>query len=129
MKKSGGAPVAVLAATLLGVLAALPGQARAEDEARLRVGSVLATAVYAPAKVLYAATGVIVGGIGWGLSGGSREAMDAVMNPAVEGDYVITPEHLRGERPVEFVGAAPVPEALEPEPAGDPDYDAFGYEY
>jgi hypothetical protein len=121
--------VKVLAATLLSALAALPGRAGAEGEARLRLGSVVATAVYAPAKVLYAATGVIVGGIGWGLSGGSREAMDAVMTPAVEGDYVITPAHLRGERPVEFVGTAPAPEALEPEPAGDPVYDAFGYEY
>jgi hypothetical protein len=28
----------------------------------------------------------------------------AVISPAVRGDYVITPSHLRGEIPIEFIG-------------------------
>ena len=86
---------------------AAPERAAADEETGWRVGSVVATALYAPAKVLYAATGVVAGGLGWGISGGNREAMEAVMTPALQGDYVITPEHLRGEREVEFVGAGP----------------------
>jgi hypothetical protein len=38
------------------------------------------------------------------LSGGDTEVMTAVISPAVRGDYVITPSHLRGEIPVEFIG-------------------------
>ena len=92
--------------------------AHAADDAPWRIGAVIATSLYMPAKVLYAATGVLAGGIGWGLSGGSREAMDAVMSPAVQGDYRITPEHLRGERPLEFVGVTARPSDEERDAAG-----------
>ena len=105
MSRIGWMRAVVLAAGIACVVGTLPGRASAEEETRWKVGAAVATALYAPAKALYAATGALVGGIGWGLSGGNREAMDAVLTPAVEGDYVITPEHLRGERKVEFVGA------------------------
>lgn len=118
MTRVGRIQAAALAATMACVLGGLPGRARAEGD--WNAGSVVATALYAPAKVLYAATGVLVGGIGWGLSGGDRAAMEAVMEPAVHGDYVITPEHLRGERRLEFVGSA--------SPASEPDPSMAGAE-
>ena len=33
--------------------------------------------------------------------------MYAVITPAVRGDYVVTPAHLRGERELEFIGRDP----------------------
>jgi hypothetical protein len=33
--------------------------------------------------------------------------MSAVITPAVRGDYVVTPSHLRGEEHLEFIGRQP----------------------
>jgi hypothetical protein len=55
----------------------------------------------------YSLLGVVFGGFAWALSGGDTEVMTAVISPAVRGDYVITPSHLRGEQPVEFIGRRP----------------------
>lgn len=127
MTRFGRMQAAVLAALMACVLGGLPERARAQGD--WNAGSVVATALYAPAKVLYAATGVLVGGIGWGLSGGDRAAMEAVMEPAVRGDYVITPEHLRGERRLEFVGSGEPASQPEPSVAGaeeaPDDYEEF----
>jgi hypothetical protein len=109
MNMKGWRATAVLATAVAIGLGAAPPSARAAGDAPWRIGAVIATSLYMPAKVLYAATGMMAGGIGWGLSGGSREARDAVMGPAIQGDYRITPEHLRGERSLEFIGVAARP--------------------
>ena len=109
MPMNGWRRTAVLTIALGIALGASPPPASAAGDAPWRIGAVIATSLYMPAKVLYAATGVMAGGIGWGLSGVSREALDLVMGPAVHGDYRITPEHLRGERQLEFLGVAPRP--------------------
>ena len=44
------------------------------------------------------------GGFAYGLSGGDGDVMRAVVRPAIRGDYVVTPGHLRGERQLEFFG-------------------------
>ena len=64
----------------------------------------LSSLVYAPVKVIYAGGGFLVGGFGWLLSAGDREVWEAIVTPAVRGDYVVTPGHLRGEEPLEFIG-------------------------
>ena len=51
--------------------------------------------------------GLLVGGAAWGLSGGDAEVLDSVITAAVRGDYVVTPEHIRMERGLEFYGRAP----------------------
>ena len=96
-------------AVLTGLMALMvvPGPAAAEQmasEAGLGAASALSTLVYGPVKLLYAASGLIFGGIAWGLSGGDSDVMMAVVTPAVRGDYVITPQHLRMEDRVEFFG-------------------------
>jgi hypothetical protein len=92
---------------LLGCATAAHAQpASADSDLKLGLGSAVSSLLYAPAKALYASAGVLFGGIAWGLSGGDREVADAVMNPAVRGDYVVTPAHLRGERKLAFMGAA-----------------------
>ncbi len=89
-----------------------PADARAQEpsaasEAGVGALAALSTLVYGPVKVVYAAGGVIVGGFAWALSGGDRDVMNAIFTPAVRGDYVVTPAHLRGERPLEFIGRDP----------------------
>jgi hypothetical protein len=70
----------------------------------LGVASALCSIVYAPVKIIYASGGLIVGGFGWALSGGDSEVASAIVDPAVRGDYVVTPAVLKGERPLEFYG-------------------------
>lgn len=77
------------------------------SEAGLGAASALSTLIYGPVKLLYAASGLIFGGIAWGLSGGDSAVMTAVVTPAVRGDYVITPRHLRMEDRIEFFGRDP----------------------
>lgn len=106
MNKTGRLRALALATLLACATGLLPARAGASELA-WSLGSLLSTVVYAPAKAAYAATGLLVGGIGWGLSGGNRDVMDAVSAPAVGGDYWVTPAHLRGERRLEFVGPGP----------------------
>ena len=84
--------------------------ARAEGgaaEAGIGTAAVLASLVYGPTKIVYSLLGMIFGGFAWGLSGGDTEVLTAVVTPAIRGDYVITPSHIRGETPIEFIGRRP----------------------
>jgi len=109
---------AVLACVV--VLALAPRAARAEEEAieseaGLGALSAVCTLFYGPAKVVYALSGLIFGGLAWGLSGGDGDVLKAVVTPAVRGDYVVTPSLLRGDRPIEFFGKDPEYRASAPE--------------
>ncbi len=88
-----------------------PGVAAAEDsisnEAGIGALSAVSSLIYGPVKIVYAATGLVVGGIAWGLSGGDSDVLTAVVTPAVRGDYVVTPAHVRMERSLEFFGQDP----------------------
>ena len=59
-------------------------------EAGVGALSAISSLVYGPAKLLYAITGTIIGGMAWGLSGGDGQVLHAVVTPAVRGDYVVT---------------------------------------
>ena len=67
---------------------------------------------YAPLKIAYAAGGSIVAGLGYAVSGGDKQVADPILNAAVRGDYWLTPEQIRGERSIEFVGRSPEDQAL-----------------
>jgi hypothetical protein len=69
--------------------------------------SALSSLVYAPVKVVYAVGGLVIGSFAWVFSAGDNDVFTTVTTPAVRGDYVVTPEHLRGERPLEFIGRDP----------------------
>ena len=77
------------------------------SEAGIGVGAALCSLLYGPVKIVYATLGLVFGGMAWGLSGGDSDVMDAVVTPAVRGDYVVTPAILRGEEPLEFIGRRP----------------------
>jgi hypothetical protein len=94
-------------------IAAAPMGARAEigsdlpNEGGIGAVAALSTLIYGPVKLTYATLGLLVGGAAWGLSGGDAEVLDSVITAAVRGDYVVTPEHIRMERGLEFYGRAP----------------------
>jgi len=93
-------------------IAIAPGIARANDEgltSEAGVGALaaLSTLIYGPTKIVYATLGLVFGGIAWGLSGGDHDVMAAVITPAVRGDYVVTPSHVRMEQTLEFLGREP----------------------
>jgi hypothetical protein len=62
---------------------------------------------YIPAKVTYAGLGLLTGGLGWALSGGRADVANNIIYPAIGGNYVVTPSHLKGTEPIYFVGAPP----------------------
>jgi hypothetical protein len=76
-------------------------------------GSALANVLYIPAKVTYAGLGLLTGGLGFVLTGGRADVANNIIYPSVRGNYVVTPNHLKGNEPIYFVG--PGPEATQPE--------------
>lgn len=95
------------------VVAASPGLAQAQSQDNtwenggLGAASALCSLLYGPVKVAWAISGLIVGGLAYPLSGGDADIMMKVINTSVRGDYVVTPSHLRGDRPLEFFGRDP----------------------
>ena len=83
------------------------------QEAGYGVGAALASVFYIPAKVTYAGLGLLTGGLGYVLTGGRADVANNIIYPAVRGNYVVTPSHLKGSEPIYFVG--PAPEMPQPE--------------
>ena len=77
------------------------------EEAGYGIGAALANVLYIPAKVTYAGLGLLTGGLGYVLSGGRADVANNIIYPAVRGNYVVTPSHLKGTEPIYFVGAPP----------------------
>ena len=73
-------------------------------DAGMGLGSAIASLVYAPTKSLYALGGVVVGGLAFAFSGGDADVARVVLEPSVLGDYVITTDHLTGDRAIQFFG-------------------------
>ena len=93
---------------LVFLLQASPASADSKGaSAGLGSAAVISSLIYGPVKMAYSIVGLVFGGIAWGLSGGDTEVMSAVITPAVRGDYVVTPSHLRGEEHLEFIGRRP----------------------
>jgi len=103
--------VTVMAAPLYGQTADQKNQPAAEppvsSEAGYGVGAALASVFYIPVKVTYAGLGLLTGGLGWVVSGGRSDVANNIIYPAVGGNYVVTPSHLKGTEPIYFVGAPP----------------------
>ena len=91
-------------------LAAAQEDSDPAEEAGLGVASALLTLPYGPAKIIYAGLGGIIGGATWVLTGGNIETAQAVWEPSFYGDYVITPDHLKGKTPLRFFGVSPYEE-------------------
>jgi hypothetical protein len=101
----------VMASPLYGQTADQKDQPAVEQpvssEAGYGVGAALASIFYIPAKVTYAGLGLLTGGLGWVVSGGRSDVANNIIYPAIGGNYVVTPSHLKGTEPIYFVGAPP----------------------
>ena len=75
-------------------------------EGGLGAAAAISSLVYAPVKLLYAVGGLVIGGFAWGLTAGDTEVASTIFTRSVRGTYVITPEILTGEQPLEFIGSA-----------------------
>jgi hypothetical protein len=60
--------------------------------------------LYMPAKMIYAITGGFVGLLAWGVSAGNTDVAMGILQPALSGTWAVTPEMLRGEQPILFMG-------------------------
>lgn len=110
---------ACVGSSLLAIAIALvPVSASAEsnlgEDLGLGLGAAVCSLVYAPVKIVYAFGGLVIGGFGWVLSGGDDGVVKSIVDPAVRGDYIITPDNLRGRQPIEFFGGAPRDSASDP---------------
>ncbi len=92
----------------------------------LGTASVFLTIPYGLSKFLFATLGGIFGGFTYAFSGLNEKAAKSVWDTSMRGTYVITPEHLKGEKSVRFLGvpsegasegATQEPAPLEPAPA------------
>jgi len=102
--------VTVISSPLYAQTAAPVNQAAEEpvtEEMGYGVGAALASVFYIPAKVTYAGLGLLTGGLGFVLTGGRADVANNIIYPAVRGNYVVTPSHLKGTEPIYFVGASP----------------------
>lgn len=87
----------------------------------IQAGSALATIVYFPLKAAFAIGGGVVGGLAYVFSGGSEQTAKNIWIPSMYGTYIITPEHLKGDKPIRFLGVPSEPARdstdYSPEPA------------
>ena len=105
----GAARRSLVVACAITILAAPAAMAETDDaqmakDAGMGLGSAMASLVYAPVKTFYAIGGVVVSGLAFAFSGGDAEVARVVLEPSVLGDYVITTDHLTGDRAIEFFG-------------------------
>ena len=70
----------------------------------IQAGSALATILYFPFKLAFAIGGGVVGGLAYGFSGGSEQTAKNIWIPSMYGTYIITPDHLKGDKPIRFLG-------------------------
>jgi hypothetical protein len=90
-----------------GGLAAEDGaQPKKGDTVAMEAASVATTILYTPLKGLLCFVGGGFGGAGAFLSSGERAAR-TVVNASCKGTWIITPEILKGEKPLELVRDAP----------------------
>ncbi|HSL02494.1 MAG TPA: hypothetical protein VK901_03010, partial [Nitrospiraceae bacterium] len=74
--------------------------------AGMQVAAGFSTLLYFPLKAAFAISGGIVGGLAYAFSGGNEQAAKSIWTTSVYGTYIITPDHLQGNRPIRFLGVA-----------------------
>jgi hypothetical protein len=81
------------------------------------VGALLCNVLYVPAKLVYAVTGGLVGGATYAVTAGNMQAANTVWRSSLGGDYVVTPQMLTGEQPINFSGPTQTPPETQPSAA------------
>ena len=88
--------------------------------AGMQAASFLLTIPYGVAKSVFALSGGIVGGLTYVFTGLDTDAAKKVWHTSMYGTYVLTPEHLRGEKPVRFLGVPDADSSSVTAPAFEP---------
>ena len=91
------------------LLAAAPAPAESRlvhiaREAGLGLGAAACTALYAPLKTFIGGSGIIVAASAWALTGGQRDPAMTIAERTLGGDWIVTQQHLRGERDFDVLG-------------------------
>jgi len=73
----------------------------------LGLASFACSVPYGAVKVSTAILGGIMGSFTYVLSGFDKRAADSVWYTTIKGDYIVTPDHLRGNRGLHFTGVPP----------------------
>jgi hypothetical protein len=95
-------PTLLLAVTLAAPAAAETGSAT--EQFVTGAACFVVSPVYGAFKVAFALAGTVVGGLAWAFTGGDTESAGKIWDASLKGTYVISPEHLRGNQPIRFVG-------------------------
>jgi hypothetical protein len=90
------------------------------SSAGMQAAAGFSTLLYLPFKAAFAIGGGIVGGLTYVFSGFDESSAKKVWNTTLYGTYIITPEHLQGDRPIRFLGVADSNDAPAPPPAPEP---------
>jgi hypothetical protein len=109
MQRPGPKPIALAAAlaAALSLCALQQEPSSAWITAGTSLASLAGSLFYAPAKILYASLGAVVGFSAYALTDGRQDVLTIILSRTIRGDYIITPEHLRGERTLAFIGPHP----------------------
>ena len=90
------------------------------SSAGMQAAAGVSTLLYLPLKLVFAIGGGIVGGLAYAFSGGNEQAAKSIWDTSLYGTYIITPDHLQGNRPIRFLGVADSNDAPAPAPAPEP---------
>jgi hypothetical protein len=77
-------------------------------------GALVVNLVYIPLKMVYAILGGIVGGGTYLVTAGNSQAANTVWRSSLGGDYVVTPQMLAGQEPINFSGPTDTPPVVAP---------------
>ncbi|MGH7205198.1 MAG: hypothetical protein ACREI2_03190 [Nitrospiraceae bacterium] len=91
-----------------------------ESQGGLGVAAALLTIPYGVVKVVYAGLGAIIGGFAYVLTGFDDKPAKKIWDTSIRGTYVITPDHLKGNKAVRFLGVPPEEEAAAEQLPGEP---------
>ncbi len=80
------------------------------SSAGMQAAAGLLTIPYVVCKAAFAIGGGIVGGLTYVFTGGNENAAKSVWTTSMYGTYILTPEHLQGDRPIRFLGVADSPD-------------------
>ena len=90
------------------------------SSAGMQVAAGASTLLYFPLKAVFAISGGIVGGLAYAFSGGNEQVAKSIWTTSLYGTYIITPDHLQGNRPIRFLGVADSNDASISAPAPEP---------
>ena len=90
------------------------------SSAGMQVAAGVSTLLYFPLKAVFAIGGGIVGGLTYLFSGLDENSAKKVWDTTLYGTYIITPDHLQGNRPIRFLGVGDSNDAPAPAPAPEP---------